>query len=487
MTEISVAEARRRAASGAVLVGARGIAIRAVGLAGNVVLARLLVPADFGLISFAASAAFFASSFADFGLGAGLIRRPEVPTRAELAAVAGFEVAAAAVLVVVVALLGLPFGRAGAVATVMVASVLLTGFRAPGALLLERTLSYRPLVIVEFVETVAFNAFAIVAVALGAGVWGLAIASIFRAVVGAALMTAVSPVGFVVPRLTVRLLRPLLSFGAQFQAVDTVLVTRGLLLSTGVAAVGGLRVLGLWAIADRFLSVLSLVIESLWRVSFPLMSRLLAQEHDVRQIVRRNLALVTFAIGLIASALAGSARALVPTLLGARYADAASAIPPACLGLLVTVPAGVVLGGYLFARGHARNVLIAALLQSAVWYAFAFALLPSLGVAAIGLGSLAGSVAGTTALLCSVGELGGYRVLSASWRTIAASLAAGTAGFAVAGLGGVAGLVAGGVVSVVAFLAMLGFADLPLLVRARGLATLAIRDAATPSAQHSSL
>jgi hypothetical protein len=43
-------EVRRRAVAGAAMVTVRGAAIRAIGLAGTIVLARLLVPDDFGLV-----------------------------------------------------------------------------------------------------------------------------------------------------------------------------------------------------------------------------------------------------------------------------------------------------------------------------------------------------------------------------------------------------------------------------------------------------
>ena len=103
-------------------------------------------------------------------------------------------------------------------------------------------------------------------------------------------MIVISPAGLVVPRFHLKPLRPLLAFGAQFQAVGFVLVVRGLVLNAGVAAVGGFRLLGLWAIAERFVSVLALVLESLWRVSFPMMSRLISAGEDVRELVARNVA-----------------------------------------------------------------------------------------------------------------------------------------------------------------------------------------------------
>ncbi len=472
-------EVRRGAAAGAVLEGMRGIAIRIVGVLGNVILARLLLPEDFGLIAFAVSVTFFASALSDSGLGAGLIRRKDPPTPLELRCVTGFQLLTSGTFVLIVALIAVPLGRSGEVAAVMVASLPLVAFRTPGALLFERRLEYRPLVVLEFIETLAFNAFAISAVALGAGVWGMATAASFRTLVGALCMIAISPAGLIIPSLRLKPLRPLLAFGVQFQAVSFVLVGRGLILNAGIAAVGDLRVLGLWAIADRFVSVLSLVLQSLWRVSFPMMSRLIAAGEDTRELVARNVGLVTFAIGCMGCVLVGAGPGLMPALLGDTYADATVVLPPACLALVLNVPVTVVIGGYLFAKGRPGAVLVPVIAHSLIWYAVAFPLLPLIGVAAVGVGSLAGGATGAVLLVRAADDVDAGAIIRASWRPLLASVIAGAAGLGggkVAG-GGVPSILAGGVGAAAAFMAGMMILDQVLVSRVRALLTLAMREA----------
>jgi polysaccharide transporter, PST family len=476
-------DVRNRAAAGAVMIGLRGMGVRVIGLLGNVVLARLLLPKDFGLIAFAASVTFFASTLSDAGIGAGLIRRQQPPTHDELRATSGFQILVSTTFALCVAIIAIPIGRPGQVAALMVASLPLVGFRMPGALLLERELNYRPLIAVELTETLAFNAFAILTVALGAGVWGLAGAATFRTLVGAVCMVAISPVGLVVPRFRFGAIRTLLGFGAQFQAVGFLLVARGLILSAGVAATGGLTVLGLWAIADRFLSVLTVLVESLWRVSFPMISRLIDAGEDTRPLVVRNFALVTLAIALIASGLTGASRGLIPLLLGSSYADAVEALIPAAFSLVLSVPAGVVIAGYLFARGRAGAVLLPTLAHTLLWFAVAFPLAPPLGVGAVGIGSLVGGAAGAALLIRAV-DIPSREILAPAWRPVAGSLAAGAAGALATDLfaADATKACAGGVVGIVAFLAMMLVMDRPLVARARTLLCLALTQARRGSA-----
>jgi hypothetical protein len=74
--------------------------------------------------------------------------------------------------------------------------------------MLERELSYGPLALVDIAEVVGYYAWSIPVVVLGGGVWGLATGTVVRAVCGTATIFCFSPVGFVMPRINIRLMRP---------------------------------------------------------------------------------------------------------------------------------------------------------------------------------------------------------------------------------------------------------------------------------------
>jgi O-antigen/teichoic acid export membrane protein len=472
-------EVKLRAASGAIFVGLRGIGIRLIGLIGNVVLARLLVPADFGLIAFGTAVTTFATVLADSGLGAGLVRREVAPTRAELRSIVGFQLIASLVFVLCVTAIALPLGRPGIVAAIMVSSLLFSAFSTPGTLLYERELRYRPLVTVELAQTLSFNAFAIITVALGAGVWGMAAATVVQEIVGGALLIVISTAGFVLPSFRLAPVRALLAFGVQFQAVGFLLIAGALGLSAGIGAFGGLAVLGLWSVASRFLSIASLVMESLWRVSFPMLSRLIDAGEDVRGLIARNVALVTFAIGLMASALVGAGPSLVTTIVGHRYAAAASVLPTASLALVLSVPVGAVVGGYLFAKGQANRVLIPMAITTGVNYAVTFPLVHYAGVWGVGIGALVSGAVGCILMLRATDDLDIADIARQSWPPVVASIIAGGCGLAGSALAGhgFAGIVAGAGVAAAAFLAVTGICAPSLVTRVLDLLRRALLEA----------
>src|SRR5438132_1010196 len=116
-------EIRRRAKAGVVVVAGRGFAIRALGLLGTLVLAKILTPRDFGLVALGLGITVYAESVADGGIGAGLIRERDTPERTQLEAVLGFQLLIAVLLSVGTVLVALVLGASALVVAVMVAAM----------------------------------------------------------------------------------------------------------------------------------------------------------------------------------------------------------------------------------------------------------------------------------------------------------------------------------------------------------------------------
>jgi len=384
-------EVRRRTTAGAAVVLTRGLLVGVVMFAGTLVLARLLVPHDFGVVAIGTTVLVFTTFLADGGIGATLIRRAEVPEREELESVLGFQLVGMTGLAVLVAAVAAPFGEIGLVTAVMTASLPLTALRTPGVVLLERELAYRPLTLVEVLETVAHYAWAITTVALGWGVWGLATAFVVRAATGTAVMLAVAPIRALRPRLLWARVRPLLGFGLRFQAAGGVVLVRDQALAVATAVIGGVALLGLWTLARRLVEIGYLLYRPLWRVSYPAMSRLLATGEDPRPVLERSVGLLAAGGGLLIVPLLGFFPAFVPAALGARWSEATDVLPWGAAGLLLTGSVGTATVGYLWAAGDARTPLRAYILEALVWGAVAAGLMPVLGLTALGVGWLAGA------------------------------------------------------------------------------------------------
>jgi O-antigen/teichoic acid export membrane protein len=389
---LTAAEVKRLAAASVAAVGLRQVAIRLIGLGGTIVLARLLLPRDFGVVAIGTALVMVFTFAGDAGIGAGLIRGPKAPAREDLASVLGLQLLVTVALAAITAVVALNFGLVGRVTTLMVASLPFVAFRAPGVILYERNLRYQPLVLIELLETMAYYVWAVGTVLAGWGVWGLASASLARAILGAVVFSIWSPAGFLLPRFDWNRLRPLLGFGLQYQAVNGVALVRDQGLNIGTAAIAGVAVLGLWSLAYRILQVPFMLFDSLWRVSFPAMARLLATGENPAPIMERGLAMAALVTGGVLAGLVGSTPALVPVVFGHQWAPVVAVVPWAALGLMVGGPISVATAGFLYAKGDSSSVLLSAVVYTVIWLGVSFALLRILGVEALGIGWFISSI-----------------------------------------------------------------------------------------------
>jgi O-antigen/teichoic acid export membrane protein len=429
------AEIRERAAAGIGLDALRGLANLVFGLGGTIVLARLLTPHDFGLVAFGLTILVFGTFLAHGGLAVALIRRPRRPSRLELQSIQGFQLALTGGATIATVFAAKPFGTAGQVTALMVASLPLVVLRTPAIVALERALLYRRITAVEVTEIAAYYLFAVVSVAAGAGVWGFAAASVVRAGVGSGLMLLAAPEGRVTPRLNWRSIRGFIGFGASYQAVGAAQMVRGQGVNFAVAAASSIQVLGLWSVAQRVLQFPFLLFSSLWRVSFPAMSRLIATGEDMRPVIERTVAVAAAGTGFLLVPLVAGAPALVPSVLGSRWDESVQVLPAAGLGLMFAGPVSVAVVGYLWGVGDARTPLVGVLVSIPAWGLAMLPLLPGIGVAAVGLGWLAANVAETAVLARGAARHAGADVISPVLRpTVVAAVAAG-GGWLLAGTG----------------------------------------------------
>lgn len=385
-------ELNRRVSSGVFFIGAWGSINLLVGFGGNIVLARMLVPADFGLVAIGATLMIFATTLSDGGLGSGLIRRVASPTREELRAVLGLQLTLTGALALVAAAIASFFGSSGAVVAVMMCGLPLAAVQTPGKVVLSRALRFRVLTGVDAIGVLAYYGWAIAWVFAGAGVWALATGVVFKAAVSTCAMAYASRGTNLRPSFrAARSLLPVISFGLRFQAISVAGMVREQGLNAGIAGLSGVGTLGVWTLAKRVIEIPMLITEPLHRVAFPYMAQLQAGGDHPGPVIERGIRVSGTAAGVVLTGLAAAASGLVPGVFGAQWAETAVAVQWVCASLLVAAPLAVVAVGFLYAIGEPSVVLRATIAHTLTLFVAAFPLLPFVGVHAIGAGSLAGA------------------------------------------------------------------------------------------------
>jgi O-antigen/teichoic acid export membrane protein len=452
---------------------ARGVLILALGVGANIALARMLEPRDFGVVALAMALLVLSGAISDGGLGAALIRRERPPEREDLEALNGLQLTAAVAVALGSFAVAAALGGHALLVAAIVATLPVSLLKTPSVVVLERRLAYRTVATVDVVEAVSFYVCALATVGAGLGVWGIAIAAAVRALVGAAVMLRIGPIGLLRPRWSRDRVRPLLAFGAQLQAVSAMGLARDQGLNIAVAGLAGLATLGVWSLAWRVLQVPYILFATVGRVTYPVMSRLLEGGENPRPVLEKGVATVAVATAIALITIVGAAPAALPALLGSGWDDVAPTLVWCSLALSIGAPVWVMCAGYLFAVGAAGAVLRSVVGQTIVWFAVTLPLLPSLGAPAVGLGWIAGAGFTATLLARWVGRETGAAV----WRSLvvpaSAAIAAGALGWWIGSSGqetvlrGALGAVAGetAFVAALALLARPALRDTYRLVR----------------------
>lgn len=426
---LSRSEVRRRSLAGIFYLTSSSFANLLVGFFASLALARMLTPEDFGVVAIGSTAILLAGAVADGGLGAGMIRRPEAPTPVELRTMNGIQLALALALCIPAIAISLAFGRAGAVTAIMIASLPIALFAAPGRIVLAREMRYDRTLAIDFGSHLSFHAFAVLTVALGAGVWGLATASIVRAVV-ATTLTAVLSIGLTWPSLRGwRSFGGLIRFGLGFQASWLAVLGREQGINIVIGLVAGVASLGIWTFTNRIFQLPSLAFSSLYIVGFPAMANLLARGEDPRPIILRTVRRAAIAASFVFSAFAAASPGLIPAVFGQKWSDAATILPFICLSTLILGSIAVAATSYLSAVGRPGIVAKASVSLGVVWIAVTAPLLPLIGVAAIGVGNLAGALVEAAILDRATHRIAGVSPHRPLLRPLAVALVAGTAGW----------------------------------------------------------
>ncbi len=330
---------------------------RLVQIGGTVVLARLLVPEDFGLVALALTISIFLGLVANLGLGGVFVVDQDLDARAKGTYLTMFLALGAGFALVMAALAPLAarfFDEPQLDEVVLALSVMVFfsgGLNWFYEALLQRELEFRSRFVAQMVQAVTYSGIGVLLAALGAGVWSLVAGQIVGAAAYAVALVSLAPYrvwpafdpaaaargvregrGFLVQTVT----------GFAAQNVDIVIVGRVL----GVAR------LGYYSMAVRLGELPNWVIaESLAKVTFPGFARMRHRREDVTPAFLSALNLVAFATCPLGIVLSGAAEPITLVVFGERWAGMIG--PLGVLGIWAAVkPVRATTAWFLNSVGH---------------------------------------------------------------------------------------------------------------------------------------
>jgi O-antigen/teichoic acid export membrane protein len=326
----------------------------------SLILARLLTPADFGLIAILGFFSGLSLVLVTGGLSMALVQRQDTSPEEEsavfwcnLAAISLF-----AALMVAVGPLLARFYEQPMLASLMwvaAAQVILSAMGSVHHALLSRRLALKQLTKCGAAASFVSGALGIAAALAGWGVWALAVQMIIASLVYSIALWLALPWR---PRLRVRLTaaRPLWSFGlwVSMSSILDVAYSQGFALIVG--KLHGVRDLGLFGRAQSIQSLPLAAFAALQRIALPLFVERLNDPEGLRIGFRKAISLTMLPTVPMMAGLALVADLLIVVLFGEQWRDAAP--------ILVILTAAAVLApmhtlnlNLLLARGESKHYL----------------------------------------------------------------------------------------------------------------------------------
>ncbi|TWI63021.1 O-antigen/teichoic acid export membrane protein [Pseudoduganella lurida] len=302
----------------------------------TIVVMRLLVPADYGLMAMASVFLAWCAMFVEMGLAPALVQAPEVSTDRLRQAQGIFMLANFVVVAVLLAVAPLAAHffdepRLTPLIRVMALQFVLTPFGLVSEVLLQRGLDFRARSLLDLTQSVVTAVVTLLLAWRGLGVWalvlGIQVAALWRTVA----VNVVAPFPHL-PRFSASGMRGLFAFGGKISAsrllwfvftqADTVIIGRTL---------GG-EILGVYSVALHLASLpVQRVSGILNQVAFPALAR---YQHDHAAIARqllRAFELVSLLAFPLLWGMASTASDIVLVFLGGHWAEAILPLRVLCL------------------------------------------------------------------------------------------------------------------------------------------------------------
>lgn len=294
----------------------------------SAVMARLLTPADFGLVAMAGVVLGLANFVSRLGIGSAVVQKAEL-TATDVRAAGLLAVGLGTVVFAIVtaaaplALLLFDQPQIVAVLRVMALSFLISGFTVTASGLLRREMAFDTIALIEVASyVVGFALVGLSLAALGWGVWSLVIGGLSQQGVACVLAYAVARPGFR-PVMDSSAYRFFVSFGGRLSIVSFLEYIGNSLDTLLIGRFFGASPLGLYNRA-HMLSALPMyrVMDSLSRVLFPSFSR---AQNDAGKLRRAYLSALLLTAAIMIPTCAGlaiCAREAVLLLLGDQWTGA---------------------------------------------------------------------------------------------------------------------------------------------------------------------
>jgi len=397
-------------------------AIYFISIVGNIILARILKPSDFGIYAIIAVFVNFLVVFGDVGLGASLVQSTTEPSGEDYCTIFTFQQILVTALIVVAFMISPLIVRhyhlkaeSDWMIRLMVITIGFATIRSISAIKLERHLEFTKLAGVEIAESFLFQVTAISLAILNMGVWSFVIGAIVKSVIGVFMIFAISP-------WRIRLhwewpkVRSLMRFGLPYQGITIISLIKDSINPVLIGTLIGATAVGYVNWANVVASYPIFIIFIFNRLFFPAFSRLkhhtLSLEKAVEKVIYWNNLLVFILLAVLVS----QVREITLIIFGAKWLPAVPLVYLFSFGDMF-IASCAPLFAVLNALGKSRLAFIFSVVWMLSTWVFGYPLIRRYGFIGYGIAHMAVQLT-NIAFIWKVKSLIKVRIISAIYPSI---------------------------------------------------------------------
>lgn len=363
--------------------------LKLLSFVGQIFLARLLFPSDFGIYAIITFIINFLGLFSDVGLSLAIIQKKEEPSKTELSEVFVLKMLLSLSLILIIWVFA-PYAKLfyttfndSNVLMLKIFSItlLLASFRAIPISLLERKIKYNLISLLDIVGILAYYVVALTGAFLNLGVWSFILGAIIKEIVETIILYIIQPF---LPHITFSLvsIKKMLKFGIYVQGNGLVNFLRASIAPVIGGRISGPYGVGLLDFSFNISLLPETVASNFGRVAFSGFSRIQAQRELLSGSINKSMSMLSIMLYIFPVIIFSFGSALIPLIFSEKWAPSLPALYWYSAGAFF-LPIIASLGQGILAIGKSKEIFWGSLITAASGWIFAFLLVHVFGFVAI--------------------------------------------------------------------------------------------------------
>lgn len=382
---------KEKVLKGGISLSIRQLFVAGLSLVNVLVIARILGPERYGIVTIVLGIFYFFTPTLKLGLHVYLVRKPDLGPHDSEQVVAFYNtvgVATIALLWMAAPLVGWWTGKTEVTQglQLVLPALWLDQVSRISITMLERELRFAQVGVIEAIAQVANYLLSVILVLTGWGFWGPIVGTVVRYIVQASMSYSFYPVAWRW-RWRWQTLKPALQYGLSYSSSDWLLNLKNLRVPLLVSRLAGVEAAGLISIAIRLAEQLAILQMVVRRMSISVMAKLIDDPDKTRNAISKGMAYQALLIGPVCAIFSCISAWIIPIMFSEQWLISAKIFPFIALGTMV----GAIFelhASTLYATGHNYEVARRNLWFVSILWLANLLLIPSLGLWGYGLAEI---------------------------------------------------------------------------------------------------